>query len=543
MSQPTDEADKSTGNTQVTHESINFANFNQDSTCVSVGYQSGYKIFNVEPFTKCLSLADTSIGIVEMLFSSSLVAIVGLGELPDSSPRKLKVFNTKRRSIICELTFPTSILAVKMNRERMVVLLEDTIYIYDINTMRILHTIETPSNPEGLIALSSSTENNILAYPSPPKLPNRQETSTKGTTNDNDRSHLENIPENVNANSSNLRNGDVIIFNSHTLQPISVIEAHKAQLSAIALSSDGTLLATASNKGTIVRVFDVETGVKLYQFRRGTYPTKIYCLSFSQDNRFVCASSATETVHIFRLGQDEANNTMPSRWSKNQKLALQRYKQSMKQKQGSKPSSLVDSDSDPDVDELVENDNSDDDELEEDIDDELAEERFNSSLTVPRRVSSTTSIGSYGSQESIGDKIEPHVDSARRSVARMIRRTSQSLGRKAAEKMGPYLHPKFSSLLEPNRHFASLKVPASKDTKTVVAIGNSVGQGELLQLGEHEDVDNSSSTSDSTFHQKLLHVMVVSSEGFFYNFGLDTERGGDCTLLSQYSLLTDVNDG
>ncbi|WP_285182007.1 hypothetical protein, partial [Mycobacterium tuberculosis] len=40
MSQPTDEADKSTGNAQVTHESINFANFNQDSTCVSVGYQS-----------------------------------------------------------------------------------------------------------------------------------------------------------------------------------------------------------------------------------------------------------------------------------------------------------------------------------------------------------------------------------------------------------------------------------------------------------------------------------------------------------------------
>lgn len=32
---------------------IAFVNFNQDFTCISVGTQTGFKIFNCEPFGKC----------------------------------------------------------------------------------------------------------------------------------------------------------------------------------------------------------------------------------------------------------------------------------------------------------------------------------------------------------------------------------------------------------------------------------------------------------------------------------------------------------
>ena len=68
-------------------------------------------------------------------------------------------------------------------------------------------------------------------------------------------------------------------------------------------------LATASDKGTIVRIFEVATGTKLYQFRRGTYPTKIYSLRFSADDKYVLATSSSLTVHIFRLGEEEALET------------------------------------------------------------------------------------------------------------------------------------------------------------------------------------------------------------------------------------------
>lgn len=52
--------------------------------------------------------------------------------------------------MICELLFPSSILAVKMNRKTLVIVLETEIYIYDISNMRLLHVIETTPNPEGM---------------------------------------------------------------------------------------------------------------------------------------------------------------------------------------------------------------------------------------------------------------------------------------------------------------------------------------------------------------------------------------------------------
>lgn len=42
------------------------------------------------------------------------------------------------------------ILAVRMNRKRLAVVLEESIYLYDISNMKLLHTIETSPNPHGM---------------------------------------------------------------------------------------------------------------------------------------------------------------------------------------------------------------------------------------------------------------------------------------------------------------------------------------------------------------------------------------------------------
>ena len=56
--------------------------------------------------------------------------------------------------MICELLFPSSILAVKLNRKTLVVVLKNEIYIYDISNMRLMHVIETTPNPEGTYGFS-----------------------------------------------------------------------------------------------------------------------------------------------------------------------------------------------------------------------------------------------------------------------------------------------------------------------------------------------------------------------------------------------------
>ncbi|KAL4252706.1 Autophagy-related protein 18 [Abortiporus biennis] len=144
-----------------------FANFNQDFTCISVGTRKGYSITNCDPFGRVYTMNDGARGIVEMLFCTSLIALVGAADQPQSSPRKLQIVNTKRQSMICELLFPSAILAVKLNRKTLVIVLETEIYIYDISNMRLMHVIETTPNPDAIVALSPSADNSYLAYPSP----------------------------------------------------------------------------------------------------------------------------------------------------------------------------------------------------------------------------------------------------------------------------------------------------------------------------------------------------------------------------------------
>lgn len=58
---------------------------------------------------------------------------------------------------ICELTFPTTVLAVRLNQKRLVVVLEDAIYIYDISNMKLLDARETSPNPTGTSSYLSPT--------------------------------------------------------------------------------------------------------------------------------------------------------------------------------------------------------------------------------------------------------------------------------------------------------------------------------------------------------------------------------------------------
>lgn len=98
--------------------------------------------------------------------------------------------------------------------------------------------------------------------------------------------------------------GSLQIFNTLTLQPVCAIQAHRTPVTKVAFNIDGTLLATASDRGTLVRVFNSESGAKLHQLRRGSYAATIHCLSFSLPSNMLAVTSDSDTVHIFRLGSD-----------------------------------------------------------------------------------------------------------------------------------------------------------------------------------------------------------------------------------------------
>ena len=81
-----------------------------------------------------------------------------------------------------------------------------------------------------------------------------------------------------------------------------MIPAHDSPLAALAFNPTGKMIATASEKGTVIRVFGTTDGTKLYEFRRGVKRcVAISCLSFSMCSQFLGCSSNTETVHVFKL--------------------------------------------------------------------------------------------------------------------------------------------------------------------------------------------------------------------------------------------------
>src|ERR1700722_295594 len=146
-----------------------------------------------------------------------------------------------------------------------------------------------------ICALSPSADCSYLAYPSPVPSPaspvSAQPTSSPPPPQPS-------LPQ---------QSGDVLLFSTRTLTVANVIQAHKAPLSFLAINSTGTLLASASEKGTVIRVRSIPGAEKLYQFRRGTREAKIYSMNFNVVSTLLAVSSAHDTVHIFKLGTQKAS--------------------------------------------------------------------------------------------------------------------------------------------------------------------------------------------------------------------------------------------
>jgi hypothetical protein len=78
------------------------------------------------------------------------------------------------------------------------------------------------------------------------------------------------------------------------------------------LTASGSLLATASAKGTVLRVWNVATQTCVHEFRRGVERATITCLAFSWDNQWLACCSDKGTAHVFFCNPQKQNDKKPS---------------------------------------------------------------------------------------------------------------------------------------------------------------------------------------------------------------------------------------
>eukprot|EP01025_Chloroclados_australasicus_P026341 TRINITY_DN26152_c0_g1_i2.p1 TRINITY_DN26152_c0_g1~~TRINITY_DN26152_c0_g1_i2.p1 ORF type:complete len:386 (-),score=42.47 TRINITY_DN26152_c0_g1_i2:603-1649(-) len=228
----------------------------------------GPVVYNLDKETVLYKEDIGAIGILSMLYDSPLLVYVGAGEQPQLSPRTLSVINCSQRGgVIAEKFCDSGILNILLNMKWMVIVLEDCVRILNLKTLNEVQKIQTPPNIQGVAALSST---DLLALPS---------SNEKGII----RVH-------------NLNQGANLLCE---------IRAHNHMLSALSWNPDGSLLASASEHGTVIRVFKMPNPEKSsFTLRVGLYPTKIYQLAFSPSEimpPIICAATSRGEVALFRL--------------------------------------------------------------------------------------------------------------------------------------------------------------------------------------------------------------------------------------------------
>jgi len=233
--------------------------FNQDYSYIAISSDNNFIIYNIDPLVKRLmrEFNDVEINIVEMLFRCNILAIVGKGNNSQYQPNKVMIWDDYQNKCIAELTFKTNVKGVKLRKDKIIVVLENKIFIYNFINLAEIFQVDTIDNPKGLCAVSNS----FIAYPG--------------------KNH-----------------GDIELYNGDT----KIINAHKSNISQIALSLDGSKMATASNKGTLIRIFNTSTHQLLHEFRRGVDRAEIYSLSFDNDGNWLVLSSDKGTIHVYGIG-------------------------------------------------------------------------------------------------------------------------------------------------------------------------------------------------------------------------------------------------
>ncbi|PNT77522.1 autophagy-related protein 18a [Brachypodium distachyon] len=175
-----------------------------------------------------------------------------------------------------------AVLAVRVHGDRIVLVYPRRLEVLgsswrDVDGPVLLHRVETGENPLGLCAVSSSSSqgqgsgsDDLFAYACPGE-----------------------------------KVGEVRVERWEAAagaSPVAVaIRAHSSELKCVAMSCDGGLVATASVKGTVLRVFRAADGKLLLEVRRGSDSADIHCIAFSPDSKWLAVSSDKATMHVFSV--------------------------------------------------------------------------------------------------------------------------------------------------------------------------------------------------------------------------------------------------
>ena len=265
-----------------------YISYNHNNNFISLGTLNGFKIFSltkdkIELIYQFQYDPVEPIKIIEMLNTTQLLVLVGKNESKYLSPKKLTFFDLGKKKIIYSLkSFNSEIKLVRLNKKRLIIYADKTIFIYNLSNLKLLHMIKfeedfintEKSFFQGQICFSPNSEkNNYLVY------------------------------------SDNPLHGLIKIYDTLYLTYINFIQAHKRPLYKICINNNGNLIASCSRNNGSIKIFSLPSGEKIFKFKRGYTYNIITGMNFNiiGSNKLVI-SSGSGNIHIFELDKKNQNN-------------------------------------------------------------------------------------------------------------------------------------------------------------------------------------------------------------------------------------------
>ena len=254
---------------------ILYLSFNQDHDCLAVGMGAGYRIYdlkntNLNFYERAI---DGGVNIIEMLYRTNILALVGVGRSKEYPKNKVLIFDDNIGKTITELSFKIAVQSVKFKKELMVVVCGNTIDVISLPSFKKIETIETELkcvNKTILFALNvQNPEKHILAH------------NGKVT-------------------------GEVIVNNyaenPKTFEKVKAFTTENACISCLEFNKIGNILAVTGEYNKYIKLYKTDEGVKLiYRFIISDRSLNIVFLSFEENTDFLCASLEDGLIEVFDL--------------------------------------------------------------------------------------------------------------------------------------------------------------------------------------------------------------------------------------------------
>jgi len=165
---------------------------------------------------------------------------------------KVVIWDDFERKNRTEISFNSNVRNIKLRKDMLVVVLDTKTFIFSFMNLKLMENVETGPNPYGLCGLATA-----------------------------EKAISKTLVVISNTSKDQKDKGRIKILNYVGEKSVQTeVQAHESDVAFISVNPEGTLICTASIKGTKLLVFSADSGDKLQTLRRGTSNATITSIVF-----------------------------------------------------------------------------------------------------------------------------------------------------------------------------------------------------------------------------------------------------------------------